>query len=178
LNLSVRDRGLVQIYTGNGKGKTTAALGLALRAVGHGFKVVMIQFLKGWDFYGEIASSAFLPGFKLVRTGRAEFVNKENPHPEDLKEARRGLELAREALRSGEYDLVILDEVNVALHYGLIGLKEVLELIELKPHGVELVLTGRYAPRELLERADLVSEVVEVKHPYREGVPARQGVEY
>lgn len=175
---SVKDRGLVQVYTGNGKGKTTAALGLALRAVGHGFKVAMIQFLKGWDFYGEIASSALLPGFKLLRTGRAEFVDKENPHPDDLKEARRGLELAKEALLSGEYDLVILDEVNVALHYGLVELKDVLELIEAKPLGVELVLTGRYAPRELIDRADLVSEVVEVKHPYREGVPARQGVEY
>ncbi|EHM10860.1 cob(I)alamin adenosyltransferase [Thermanaerovibrio velox DSM 12556] len=170
--------GMVQVYTGNGKGKTTAALGLAVRAVGHGRRVKMIQFLKGWDFYGEIRGAGFLEGFELVRTGTADYVPKGGARDVDFSEARRGLELAREALSSGAYDLVILDEVNVAMDYGLLNVEEVLEVIGGRHERTEVVLTGRYAPEEVIAAADLVTEMREVKHPYQKGVKAREGIEY
>lgn len=170
--------GMVQVYTGNGKGKTTAAIGLAVRAVGHRMRVKMIQFLKGWDFYGEIEGTQGLPGFELVRTGTPDYVPKGGARPIDHQEARRGLELAREALSSGEYQLVILDEINVAMDYGLVPVEDVLEAIANRHPDTEVVLTGRYAPEEVLEVADLVTEMREVKHPYQRGVKAREGIEY
>lgn len=170
--------GMVQVYTGNGKGKTTAALGLAVRAVGHRMRVKMIQFLKGWDFYGEIRGVQGLDGFELVRTGTPDYVPKGKAREVDFSEARRGLELAREALSSGSYHLVILDEINVAVDYGLLDVQEVLEVIRNRHEDTEVVLTGRYAPEEFIQEADLVTEMREVKHPYQRGVKAREGIEY
>jgi cob(I)alamin adenosyltransferase len=171
-------RGLVQVYTGEGKGKTTAALGLAMRAAGHGLRVYIIQFMKGWPNYGELKSVGGHPQITLRQFGRPEFVDPEKPEPADVEMAKEALREARQVLTSGSYDLVILDEVNVALKYGLIELKEVLTLIEEKPQDIELILTGRYAPPEVIERADLVTEMREVKHPYRIGIKGREGIEW
>jgi len=171
-------RGLVQVYTGEGKGKTTAALGLAMRAAGHGLKVYIIQFMKGWPNYGELKTVGGHPQITLRQFGRPEFVDPDKPEPLDREMAQEALREARRVLTSGSYDLVILDEVNVALKYGLIELRDVLALIEEKPKHLELVLTGRYAPPEVIERADLVTEMREVKHPYRIGIEGQEGIEY
>ncbi len=171
-------RGLVQVYTGEGKGKTTAALGLAMRAAGHGLKVYIIQFMKGWPNYGELKTVGGHPQITLRQFGRPEFVDPEKPEPVDREMAQEALRETRRVLTCGSYDLVILDEVNVALKYGLIELRDVLALIEEKPKHLELVLTGRYAPPEVIERADLVTEMREVKHPYRIGIEGQEGIEY
>jgi cob(I)alamin adenosyltransferase len=169
---------VLEVYTGDGKGKTTAALGLALRASGHGWNVLIIQFMKGNPEYGEVTAARGVKGVTLVQTGLPTFVEKGNPAPEDLAEAARGLGLAREALGSGKYRLVILDEINVAIDYGLLKLEDGLSLIDSCPEGVELVFTGRGAKRAVLERADLVSEIREVKHPYQRGFVNRVGIDY
>jgi len=167
--------GLVQVYTGDGKGKTTAALGLALRAAGWGLHTFIAQFMKGQD-YGERHSLLRLAPFIVCEQyGRAEFIRQASA--EDCALAQHGLQKADEAMRSGHYTIIILDEICVALHFGLLQLPEVLELIDRKPPDVELVLTGRRAPRELIERADLVTEMREVKHPYQRGIGARRGIE-
>jgi cob(I)alamin adenosyltransferase len=171
-------KGLVQVYTGHGKGKTTAALGLALRASGQGLKVYMVQFMKGWPFYGELESVKHLPNITLRQFGRAEFVNKENPYPIDVRMAQEALDDARQVILAGQHDLVILDEANVALDYGLIKLADVLDLLDKRPPHVELVLTGRDAPAALIARADLVTEMLQIKHPFTEGVEARKGIEF
>lgn len=170
--------GTFQVYTGDGKGKTTAALGQALRAWGHGRKILVIQFMKGRIDYGELAASEKLDGFDIVQMGRETFVSRENPDPVDIEMARDALRLLEENVKSGNYDMIIADEINVALDFGLIELGPVLELIYNKPTGLELVFTGRDAHPEMIEAADLVSEVREVKHHYKNGVPAREGVEY
>ena len=171
-------QGLIQVYTGNGKGKTTAALGLALRAAGHRFRVLMIQFLKGGITYGELKSARKLsPYLTIVPMGRECFVEKKNPHPLDRRWAQRGWKLAQESVRSRKYQLVILDEINVAVEYGLVPLEELLALMRDKPENVELVLTGRWARPEVLRRADLVTEMKEVKHYYRRGIDSRVGIE-
>ena len=170
--------GLIQIYTGNGKGKTTAALGLVLRACGQGAKVAIIQFMKGWEHYGELSAVNLLPNVTLVQTGRPDYVYRGKEEPQDFQEAERGLALASEAASSGEYDLLILDEINVALDYKLIPLGGVLDILRSKPKSLELVLTGRNAPRELIEEADLVTEMKEIKHPYQKGLQGRRGIEY
>ncbi len=172
-------QGLVIVHTGNGKGKTTAALGLALRAVGQGLKVFMVQFIKGSWKYGELRAPEFLPGFEIRPMGRG-FVDLGNPepNPEDVALARETFAAAREKVLSGAYDLVILDEVNYAVTYGLVELGSVLELIREKPPGVHLVLTGRDARPELVEEADLVTEMREVKHPFHKGVKAQKGIEF
>ncbi|MCK4307744.1 cob(I)yrinic acid a,c-diamide adenosyltransferase [candidate division WOR-3 bacterium] len=170
--------GTVQVYTGDGKGKTTAALGQALRASGHGFKIIVIQFMKGQIKYGELEAVKNIPGFVIEQYGLPTFVDKDNPSKEDMELAKKGFERAKEVILSGEYDMVILDEANVALDYGLIKLDEVIDLIKKKPQNVELILTGRYAPNEILEIADLVTDVREVKHHYQKGVQAREGIEY
>jgi len=152
-----------------------------LRAAGHGMKVLMIQFMKGpGNVYGEILAlrKCGLVDFRIVQCGRDSFVKRGEPDEEDIQHARRGLMLAEEALREGACDMLILDEINVAVDYGVVALSEVLELLTLRPPEVHVVLTGRYAPAELLERADLVSEVVERRHHYREGVAAQPGVEF
>lgn len=171
-------KGLVQVYTGTGKGKTTAALGLALRAVGKGLKVYMIQFMKGDIEYGEITTAKKMENFEIIQIGRPEFVDKNNPAEIDIELANKALEHAREIIACGDYDIVILDEINIALDWKLIDLEKVIDLIKSKPENIELVLTGRYAPQEIIEIADLVTEMKEIKHPYNDGVEARDGIEH
>jgi len=169
---------MVQVYTGSGKGKTTAALGQALRAIGHGWKVLMIQFMKGDPTYGEIATARSIPNLKIIQSGLPTFVEKGNPSAEDLRLARDGFQQAQRALTDGEYQMVILDEINVAVDYGLLPLQSVLDLVEACPPRIELILTGRYAHEKLIDLADLVSEVKEVKHPYMKGIVSREGIDY
>jgi cob(I)alamin adenosyltransferase len=171
-------KGYVQVYTGNGKGKTTASLGLALRAAGHGLKTVIIQFMKGWIDYGELAGVRMLAPFvEIHQAGRDTFVNRKSPDPEDVRLARQGFELAKETILSRRADIVVLDEINCAMDFGLLPVAEVLELLRNRPDGMELVLTGRGAPQEIVDAADLVTEMREVKHYYAKGVDARTGVE-
>jgi cob(I)alamin adenosyltransferase len=172
------ERGLIQVYTGNGKGKTSAAFGLALRAVGRGLKVYIIQFIKGGFDYGELYIVDKLPNLALKAFGRGEFITAEPPEKEDVRLAEQALQLAKEIVRSGEYDIIVLDEINVALKLRLISIEEVLELMKSKPKHVELVLTGRNAPDQVIEAADLVTEMREIKHPFREGYESRKGIEY
>jgi len=170
-------KGYLQVYTGNGKGKTTASLGLGLRASGAGLRVHMVQFMKGRR-YSEIDALVGVRNFSISQHGRDEFVSRENPERIDIELARDGFVKAREVVMSGNFDLVILDEINVAVDYGLLTVDEVLQLIRDRPENVELVLTGRYAPREFLELADLVTEMREVRHFYQVGVEARKGIEF
>ena len=172
------EEGLTQVYTGNGKGKTSAAFGLALRAIGRGLKVYVVQFIKGGFDYGELYVVKRLPNFKMKAFGRGKFVIEMPPKDEDYKLAKEAFELAQEVVNSGEYDIVILDEINIALSLGLIGVEEVVDLIKNKPKHVELILTGRNAPPEIVAIADLVTEMKEIKHPYSRGLPPRKGIEY
>jgi len=171
-------KGLIQVYTGSGKGKTTAALGQAMRAAGQGLKVYIVQFMKGWPYYGELDTVGQHPNITLKQFGRPDFVDKENPEPVDVRKAQEALDHAQEMVMSGKYNLVILDEVNVALEWKLIALGDVLSLMAEKPPQVELILTGRYADPEVLARADLVTEMQEVKHPYQKGLLSRRGIDY
>jgi cob(I)alamin adenosyltransferase len=177
-----RDRGkskrLIQVYTGTGKGKTTAALGLAMRALGHGLKVYIIQFMKGNIRYGEVETARQLsPNVVIKQMGRETFVDRNNPDKVDIELAQKGFQLAKEVIAGEEYDIVILDEINVAVEYGLISLEALLNLLDSKPPHVELILTGRDAKREVIEKADLVTEMVEVKHYYGNGIHSRDGIE-
>jgi cob(I)alamin adenosyltransferase len=172
------DKGLVQVYTGDGKGKTSAAFGLALRAIGRGLKVYVIQFIKGGFDYGELHIIDKLPNFRLTAFGRGKFITDVSPRGEDAKLAQEALKLATKVVKEGEYDIVILDEVNVALNLKLIKIDDVLKLIKAKSKHVELVLTGRNAPARLIEVADLVTEMREIKHPYAKGVQPRKGIEF
>ncbi|MGE4345575.1 MAG: cob(I)yrinic acid a,c-diamide adenosyltransferase [Geoalkalibacter sp.] len=172
------EQGMVQVYTGDGKGKTTAALGLALRAVGRGFRVCVVQFIKGGGAYGEhLAARQLAPLLTIHQTGRDGWIFRDKLEDEDIRIAKEALELAREAMNSGDYDLVILDEINGAVWFGLICVEQLLEVIESKPPQVELVLTGRSAHSRVIEAADLVTEMREVKHYYQQGVDARIGIE-
>jgi len=171
------EKGYIHIYTGPGKGKTTAALGLGLRAAGAGLKVHMIQFMKGRR-YSELDAVEKIPDFTISQHGRDEFVSKENPEQIDIDLAQKGFAHAQEIVKNGKYDMVILDEINVAIDYNLVSLDDVLKLIEEKPEKLELVLTGRYAHPELVKIANLVTEMLEIKHPYQNGVLARKGVDY
>jgi cob(I)alamin adenosyltransferase len=171
-------QGLVQVYTGNGKGKTTASLGLSLRAAGHGLRVYVLQFMKGSTVYGELASAERLaPQLTIRQLGRDTFVSRSHPDPEDVRMARAGFDLALEIVASGDYDLVVLDEINCAVDFGLLPVQELKELIALKPAHTELVLTGRGAHPEIIELADLVTEMREIKHYYNSGQHARVGIE-
>jgi len=170
--------GLVQVYTGNGKGKTSAAFGAALRAVGRGLRVHIIQFIKGGFDYGELYSVKNLPNLKLTAFGRGRFITEPQPPAEDVQLAREGFELAKQTVSNGEYDMVVLDEINVVMYLKMISIDEVVELIKNKPKHVELILTGRNAPAQIIEIADLVTEMKEIKHPYAKGIPQRKGIEY
>jgi cob(I)alamin adenosyltransferase len=175
---TVIGKGYIQVYTGNGKGKTTASLGLAVRAAGHGLKTVIIQFMKGWIDYGELKGVEMLsPLVTIHQAGRDTFVDRESPDPEDIRLARDGWELAKETILGGKADIVVLDEINCAVDFGLLPVGEVLDVLRRKPNGMEIVLTGRGAPEEIVEAADLVTEMREIKHYYAKGVDARVGVE-
>jgi cob(I)alamin adenosyltransferase len=197
--MSKLERGLIHVYTGDGKGKTTAALGLALRAAGCGFCTYVCQFLKGQE-YGELEAARWLeegalhaaalqrrmqrPPITIERFGQPTFVHisadgaRTTATEEDVRLAREGLAAARRAMEGGLYELVVLDEINVALYFQLLTVQEVLEVIDHKPEGVELVLTGRRVPDEILARADYVTEMHEVRHPYQQGIRARRGIEF
>jgi len=171
-------KGLVEIFTGNGKGKTSAALGVALRAAGQGLRTHIIYFLKGDYPYGERKMFALLPNVTFESFGHAGFIDPNEVKDEEREQARQGLEAARRALASGKYDLVVLDEINIAVAWKLIDVEEVLKLIEEKPQNMELILTGRHADQRLIERADLVTDMVEIKHPFHKGIKARRGIDY
>ncbi len=171
------ERGYIQVYTGNGKGKSTAALGLAMRAVGRGLRVCFFQFIKGGGPYGEHLSAEKLsPLLTMVMTGLPGWVNTKDI-TDDRQAAQEALIRAEAMLLSGEYDLLVLDEIIGAVSFGLVDEEQVLELIAARPEGVELVLTGRNATEKIIEAADLVTEMREVKHYYRSGAPARAGIE-
>jgi cob(I)alamin adenosyltransferase len=171
-------KGLVIVITGNGKGKTTAAFGQALRAIGHGYKVFVLQFMKGRKYGEFIAAEKYLPNLTIRMSGLDSFVMRDNPAAIDIELAQKGLDVARKAITSGKYDMVILDEINVALDFKLIALTEVIELIKNKPANLDLILTGRYAPKEIIKLADTVSEIKEIKHHYTAGIKDRAGIEY
>lgn len=170
-------KGLIHVYTGNGKGKTTAAIGLGVRASGDGLKVLMIQFMKGRR-YSELDALEQLKNFSVVQFGRDEFVSKEKPAQVDIDLAQKALAYAKEVILKKTYDVVILDEINVALDYRLIALDDVLQLLKEKPESLELVLTGRSASPDIIKHADLVSEILEIKHPYQKGVLSRKGIDW
>jgi len=169
-------RGYCQVYTGNGKGKTTAALGLALRASGAGIRVFIAQFIKGME-YSELKAVRRLSDLITVEQfGRGCFIVG-SPEKEDISLAGKGIERVREIFRDTSYGIIILDEANVAVHLGLIDIETLLDLVDNRPDEVELVLTGRYADKRIIEKADLVTEMVEVKHYYKNGTAAREGIE-
>jgi len=174
-------KGLIIIHTGPGKGKTTAALGLGFRAVGQGLKVLMVQFIKGSWHYGELDAARALgeDRFKILPMGRGFVkVGAEKPDPEDIRLVEQAWQYGSEKIRSGEYDLVILDEINYAISYKMLDPERVLEALKQKPERVHVVLTGRNAHPRLVELADLVTEMREIKHPYQKGISAQRGIEY
>ena len=175
-----KTKGLVIVYTGEGKGKTTAALGMALRAAGHDYKILMIQFIKGSWNYGELKSSKRLhPNLEIMPLGKG-FVrfDKGGPDPEDKKAVKDAWRIFIKEMNSGEKDMIILDEINYVLSYNLLDLKEVRETLERKPEGLHLVLTGRDAHPVIIEKADLVTEMKEIKHPFQKGIKAQKGIEF
>jgi cob(I)alamin adenosyltransferase len=181
--------GIVQVYTGPGKGKTTAAIGLALRAAGHGWRVCIVQFLKrskeatesqegGASEYGEIVALATFPNVTVRRFGTSHWIDPQHLRDEDRQKVAEGLAYARQMMADGLCDLLILDEINVAMAFHLLPVEEVLSLIHNRPAPVEMVLTGRDAPQSIIDAADLVTRMEEIKHPYSEGLAARQGIEF
>ena len=176
--MSKLKQGFVQIYTGNGKGKSTAAIGQAVRAAGFGLKTFIAQFMKEYP-YNELNSLKYLSEWITIEQfGGDDFVyKKELPGKDELEKASNGLQTARNKMLSGEYDLVILDEAIVGIYFKLIETKELIEFIKAKPENVELILTGRYCPEELIELAELVTEMKEVKHYYQKGITSRKGIE-
>ena len=173
--------GLIIVYTGKGKGKTTAALGMALRAVGHDYRICMVQFIKGSWHYGEMTSSKRLePEFELTAIGRGfvGIIDDKSPFEEHKKIAQEALCLSKEKIGSQMYDIVILDEINYAINLGLVNLQDVLDIIKIKPPNLNLVLTGNYAKQEIIDAADLVTEMKEIKHPFKSGIKAKKGIDY
>ncbi|NHJ00710.1 MAG: cob(I)yrinic acid a,c-diamide adenosyltransferase [Candidatus Heimdallarchaeota archaeon] len=172
------NHGLIHVISGNGKGKTTSALGLALRASGHGFRTLIIQFMKkGWD-YGELVSINQIPLISIIQFGTPEFVDKNNPKDIDFQEARAALAYARKVMSEEDWDILVLDEINVALNFGLISEEEVLSFLQQKPKKLEVLLTGRYASPALIELADYYTEISTPKHPFQSGILARKGIEF
>ena len=169
-------KGYIQIYTGDGKGKTTAALGLALRAAGHGKKTYIAQFMKGQS-YGELKSIQRIDEITIAQFGKDTFIHINQATAQDIQMARDGLDQATHAMNSGDYQIIILDEINMAVYFKLLTVDEVLEFIKQKPVEIELILTGRRAPEQFIKIADLVTEMKEVKHYYKAGVESRDGIE-
>jgi cob(I)alamin adenosyltransferase len=179
--LQMLERGLVIVYTGKGKGKTTAALGIVLRAIGHGYKVGMIQFIKGEWYYGELTSSKRLePEFEMIAAGRGfvGIIDDDHPIEDHQRAAKEAIALAKEKIASGIYDVMILDEVNYAAKLNLISQQDILDIIAAKPEKTSLVLTGNYVPESVIAVADLVTEMKEIKHPYQKGIKAKKGIDY
>jgi len=174
----IKHGGFVHLYTGGGEGKSVTAFGRVLRAVGHGYKGIIIQFMKGRKNIGEYKIRKRLaPEYEIHQFGRKEFVDLKNPDPIDIELAHRGLAFAREALKR-KPKLLVLDEINLAAAIGLVKVEDVLDLLHNVPSSTIVILTGRYAPKEFIDRADLVSESREIKHPMKRGVIARKGIEY
>ena len=169
--------GLVELFTGDGKGKTTAALGIVLRAIAHNLKVYIVYFMKGGYPYGEQKILSQLPDVDFSVFGYARLADPTNIKPAEIEEARKALAKAHEVISSGNYDVVILDEINIAGAWKLIEVGEVLELIKNKPKDVELILTGRYADQSLIDAADLVTDMRKIRHPYDRGIRARKGID-
>jgi len=170
--------GFIHLYTGDGEGKSITAFGLALRAVGHGYKVIIVQFMKGRKDVGEYKiKDRLAPNYEIRQFGREEFIDLKNPSPIDYILAKRAINFAKKALNE-KPRLLILDEINLAVSVGLIQISDVLDLLSNIPESTTVVLTGRNAPRDLIERADLVTEMREIKHPWKMGVQARRGIEY
>ncbi len=175
-----KTRGLLIVYTGDGKGKTTAAMGMALRAAGHGLKTLMIQFIKGSWKYGELESIRKLAPYFTVKPMGKGFIrfDKNGPGPEDIQAVEEAWDYFKQEMRSGSNHMIILDEINYAVGYQLIAIDEVLETITSKPDDLHLILTGRNAHPELIEKADLVTEMREIKHPFQKGIKAQKGIEF
>ena len=175
------EKGLVIVYTGNGKGKTTAALGMALRAIGYDHRVCMLQFIKGSWHYGEMDSSKKLePNFELIAVGKGfvGILDDNSPREEHEKYAAEAVRICREKIFSEKYDVIILDEVNYAITLGLIDVQEIIKIIKEKPSELDLVLTGRDVKEEIVELADLVTEMKEIKHPFKSGIKAKKGIDF
>jgi cob(I)alamin adenosyltransferase len=173
------EHGMVSIFTGDGKGKTSAAIGIATRAAGHGLMVFIVFFMKADNYvHGERTSLSSIPNIKFESFGGKGWVDKNNINSEDIEQAKQGFNTARESMLSGEYDVVILDEINPAVFFGLIPADKVLELIKEKPSNVELILTGRNADARVVQAADMVTEMLAIKHPYNNGIQARRGIDY
>ncbi len=171
------EKGYIHVYTGNGKGKTTSAIGLAVRAIGAGLKVHMLQFMKGRK-YSELNIIDNLKNFTYSQHGRDEFVNKINPNKIDIDMAQKGFDYAKKLIKSNKYDMIILDEINVAVDFDLINIEDLLIIIKEKPEKLELILTGRYANPKIIKIADYATEMIEIMHPYKKGVQARKGFEF
>ena len=174
-------KGLVIVYTGGGKGKTSAALGLVLRAVGYNHKVCMVQFVKGSWHYGELDSAKRLaPEFEMITAGKGfvGILDDKSPREDHVKAANDTLEISKEKMMSGKFDVVILDEINYALQLKLLNLDDVIDLIKSKPSELDLVLTGNHAAEEVIELADLVTEMKEIKHPFKSGIKAKKGIDF
>lgn len=175
------ERGLVMVYTGKGKGKTTAALGVALRACGYKKRTCMVQFIKGSWHYGEMSSSGRLePEFEMVAAGKGfvGIIDDKSPRSDHEKIAGEALEIAKDKIQSGNYDIVILDEINYAINLGLVSLEDVISVVKSKPDRANLILTGNYAKDEIMELADLVTEMREIKHPFKKGIKARKAIDF
>ena len=174
-------KGLIIVYTGGGKGKTTAALGLSLRAVGYGLKICMIQFIKGSWHYGELDSIGRLaPEFELITAGKGfvGILDDTSPREEHVKACKDALKIADEKIQSGKYDIVILDEINYAVDMDLVSVDDVMDIISVKPAKLDLVLTGNHAKSEIIKIADLVTEMKEIKHPFKSGIKAKKGIDF
>lgn len=183
INPNFEEHGYIQVYTGNGKGKTTASLGLTMRALGRGWNVLIIMFTKGGSDYGELYSFCKLSdvisnNLKIIQAGAERIVYKNNINKEDYEKISEGWEIAKEGIKSGKYKLIILDEINIAIDLEIIDIKDVLDILKSKSIDTEIVLTGRNARKEIIECADLVSEIKPIKHYWDKGVKARKGIEY
>ena len=183
VNPEFSEHGYIQVYTGNGKGKTTASLGLAVRALGRGWKILVVMFTKGGNNYGELYTfmnlcDDYKDKIKIVQSGLDRIVYSSNLTEADKKQAHMGWEIAKQTIKNNEYQMVILDEANIALDLGLIDLKEMIDVLKNKPDNMEIVLTGRNAKQEIIEVAHLVSEIIPVKHYWDKGISARKGIEF
>lgn len=183
INPNWAQHGYIQVYTGDGKGKTTASLGLAMRALGRCWKVLIVMFTKGGDDYGELNSFRELSptissNLKIVQAGLDRVIYKNNQNAEDEQEIKKGWELAKKSIQDNEYQLIILDEINIAIDLGILDADEVVEVLKSKPEEMEIVLTGRNAHQKIIEIAHLVSKIEPVKHYWDTGIVARKGIEY